>query len=161
MGGSAIFEGAQLGDTLDYVVVAPATPTGVGTTAVEKIPYGPGNVLVPNPAGADTIDLADCGLVPTPGTGYWDWDEPSQGWGTITPNYEGKGGYTLFDFEVPLGHPLVKLHVLGSGKLDFLMANITPMKVLPSWKHRAVIHNSGHAGLKLVWMFVGGRGGAI
>jgi hypothetical protein len=161
VGGMALFSGAELGDTLDYYVVAPATPTGSGTTNVTKVTYGPGNVLVPNPAGADVINLADCAIVPSPGVGYWDWDAPSQGWGTITPNYAGTGGYSLFDFEVPLGHPLVGLHILGSGKLDFLMSNITPMKVQPHWLHRAVVHNSGHAGLKLAWMFVGGRGGAI
>jgi hypothetical protein len=161
VGGMALFSGGELGDVLDYFVAAPATPTGTGTTAVTKAPYGPGNVLLPNPAGSDVIDLADCAIVPTAGAGFWDWDAPTQGLGTITPNYAGTGGYSLFDFEVPLGHPLVGLHILGSGKLDFLMSNITPMKVLPHWLHRAVVHNSGHTGLKMAWMFVGGRGGAI
>lgn len=161
VGGSVLFEGAALGDTMDYLVVAPATQTGVGSTTVVKVPYGPGNVIVPHPAGIDTIDLADVAIVPSPGAGYWDWNEPSQGYGTITPNYEGKGGYSLFDFEITLGHPLVHLHVMGSSKIDFLMANISPMRTIPHWLHRAIIHNSGHAGLKLAWMFVGGRGGAI
>lgn len=161
VGGSVIFSGAELGDTMDYVVVAPATETGVGTTLVTLIEYGAGHTIVPDPGGASTIDLQDVGLVPTPGVGYWDWSEPSEGYGTVTPNYEGKGNFSLFDFEVPLGHPLVKLHPLGSNKIDFLMSNITPMRVLPQWLHRAVIHNSGHSGLKLAWMFVGGRGGAI
>lgn len=35
------------------------------------------------------------------------------------------------------------------------------MRTIPQWLHRATIHNCGHAGLKLAWMFVGGRGGAI
>ena len=161
VGGSVLFSGAVLGDIMDYVVVAPATKTGTGTTRVVKSSYGPGNVLVPNAAGLDVIDLDNVGLVPTPGTGFWDWDDPSQGYGTVTPNYAGKGNYQLFDFEVTLGRPLVNLHVLGSAKIDFLMANITPMRVIPSWLHRAVIHNSGHVGLQMAWMFVGGRGGNI
>lgn len=161
VGGSVLFEGAVLGDTMDYLVVAPATAIGVGTTTVMKVPYGPGNVIVPHPAGTDTIDLTNAALVPSAGQGYWDWDAPSQGYGTITPNYGGMGGYSLFDFEIKLGHPLVKLHIMGAGKIDFLMSNITPMKTIPQWLHRAVIHNSGHTGLKLAWMFVGGRGGAI
>ena len=161
VGGSVVFTGANIGDTMDYTVVAPATPTGSGTTKVTKVAYGSGNVLVANASGADVIDLTNCSLVPSPKQGYWDWDEPETGWGTITPNYEGKGNYSMFDFEVLLGHPLVHLHVLGTGKMEFIMSNITPMRVIPSWKHRAVVHNSGHDSLKLAWMFLGGRGGAI
>lgn len=161
VGGTVIFNSSELGDHMDYVVVAPATPTGVGATKVTLVPYNGGHVIVPDPSGASTIDLTNVGLVPTGGAGYWDWDAPTQGYGTITPNYTGKGNYTLFDFEVTLGHPMVSMHILGNGKLDFMMPNITPMRVMPQWKHRAIVHNSGHTGLKLAWLIVGGRGGAI
>ena len=122
VGGSVIFSGAELGDIMDYEVVAPATALGVGSTTVSKVPYGAGHVLVPDPNGNFTIDPTNVGLVPSSGQGYWDWDDPSQGYGTITPNYEGTGGYSLFDFDIVLGHPLVKLHVMGVNKIDFLMS---------------------------------------
>jgi hypothetical protein len=161
VGGSTLFSGAELGDWVDYFVVAPGTLTGEGATPVTLVPYAGGNAIVPNPEGSARVDLTKVSLVPTPGSGYWDWDSPIQGYGTVTPNYEGSGGYTLFDFEVGLGHPIVKMHILGSNKVEFLMPNITPMAIIPQWKHRVIIHNVGHAGLRVTWLLLGGRGGPI
>ena len=163
VGGYMNFVNAELGDTLDYTVHAPATPTGAGSQEVVLMPYGGGNVIIPVPSGGmTTIDPAQGVPLPnTTGTGFWDWSDAPEGPGVLTPNYSQKGNFDLLDWELQLGHPAVKLPALGTGRLEFMMPNITPFRVMPQWLHRATIHNTGHSGLQVTWMLVGGRGGYV
>jgi len=162
VGGYVSFIDAQVGDYLSYSVIAEATPLEEGTQQVVLVPYGSGNVIVPySETGSTTIDPANAVPIPASGDGFWDWDYPTEGSGTITPNYGQTGNCNLLDFDLVLGRPAMKLPCLGTGSLEFMMPNITPFLVLPQWTHRATIHNIGHSGLKVSWMFTGGRGGYV
>ena len=115
----AIWEGADLDDTMESTVYAPAT-TGLTNVAGDftKVPFGGGNLIVPTPVGAGdwSLDLTTtlnanvailaCTPVPSStNTGYFDYDPDSN---VMTANLSGTGGYHLLDFDVTL-------HVFCSG----------------------------------------------
>jgi hypothetical protein len=90
--------------------------------------------------------------------GYWDWSEPDTGLGTIqgspTP---GHAAYHLFAVQVPLVKFVNRMPLLGSGAMDMQPPPIKSKKMLPHWRGRVTLHNTGHAGLKVAWYLATAR----
>lgn len=160
IGGIINYTGAQIGDTVSYVVVAPPTPVGSGTQAVNLVNVGPGNILIPSPtADGYLIDLTTAIPVQNvTNTGYWNWDMAKTGKGTITPNYNGNGGWDLYDFEINLGNVAAECPMVGDNmRIEIMVESVTSMMVLPQWQHICTVHNGGHAGLRVCWIACGAR----
>ena len=155
-GGVMTYRGADLGDSITLSIYAPATvitANGSGTGNCTAVATGLGfNIVVPA-AGNGTHDVNEVDKVPVPagdGAGYWTWDTPDTGRGTISP--KASGGYDLYDVPIPLVTWLRKMPLLGSNIVDYMLPAIKPKRILPHWTFKAELHNSGHAGLELCWV---------
>lgn len=161
LGAMLVFTGCQLGDTLDYLIYAPATVTGAGSQPVNLYNVGPGNIIMPAAPGQNmtTIDITMGVPVPNQtGTGFWDWNTPITGWGTLVPNVNQKGNWDLFDFQIPLARPALRIPLLGDNqRLEVIVETVTSMSICPQWVHLATLHNSGHTGLQIGWTLAGAR----
>lgn len=155
-GGGASFVGAELGDWASLETVAPATavtPNGSNTGNCNVVD----GVIVPAAGnGAYDVDLATA--VPVPAitddgyNGYWEWDYPVVGKGTISVGAPGTAHFHLIAAEVKLVRFANKLQLLGGGDLDMTLPAVEPKAMLPHWKGRLTLHNhTGHAGLQVVW----------
>jgi hypothetical protein len=159
--GSAIFKGAQPGDWCSFLLFAPATAVNStpGTGDCNLVATGLGfNIVVP--AGGDgSHTLTAPVIVPnTTKTGYWDWDKPNQGKGTITPNPAGKGAFDMFDAELPLAQFANKVPIIGDGSLQLGIHNVRSKALYPFWKCRVTLHNdSGAHTVEFAWHLVLGR----
>jgi hypothetical protein len=114
LGGTIIWEGADLDDSMGAKLIAPAT-VGVNSAGdFNKYALGGGaNMYVPAApgAGAWTLDLAAvhtstsvlkcCPVPSTTNTGYFDYDVDTN---VLTVNTGATGGYNLFDFELTMMH---------------------------------------------------------
>lgn len=164
MGATVNYTGAKLGDTLDYIISAPATPTGSGTQNVATVNVGPGNILIPSPTAANTvINVSTAIPVPnTSGTGWWDWSAPKQGKGIVVPNYSNTGQYDLYDFGLNIGHLATEIPIVGDNRgFDVIVESVTSSQTLPHWQHTATVHNSGHTGLRVGWIITGARASSV
>ena len=160
IGGIINYTGAQIGDTVSYSVLAPATPTGSGTQAVNPVNVGPGNILIPSQtATGQTIDLTTAIPVENvTNTGHWNWDMSKTGKGNVTPNYLGNGGWDLYDFQINLGNVAAEAPMVGDNmRIEIMVESVTSMMVLPQWQHVCTIHNGGHTGLRVCWIACGAR----
>ncbi|KPJ58556.1 MAG: hypothetical protein AMJ46_14000 [Latescibacteria bacterium DG_63] len=183
-GGSVKFVGADLGDTVELEVNAPASPAtsvdaGTGNAGkFEIIPSSGLHMIVPGPLCAvfgvgkdwdvDLTELEEDGnedeiptltkVVPVPapdGDGCYDWDEETY---AVSENLQGKGAYNLFDFAMNLGLWTPGLCLLGSGLEQMETANIKTKRMLPQWTYKvtAVSHDPADE-LKIVWRILIGR----
>lgn len=159
-GGTISWKGGELGDSISLLAYAPATPVVVNAN-------GQGNCNVVNgmiaPAlnGSHDVNLSEA--VPVPAfndegvkTGLWSWDDPWTGLGTVTEATE-PGNCHLIAVEVPLARFAAKLPLLGDGSMNLQLPAIKPKLMWPQWRFKAVLTNSGHAGLKCAWMIVAAR----
>jgi hypothetical protein len=168
-GGDGMCQGAELGDWITFECYAPATPVtanpgGTGNCNLVEVPNTGGALHVIVPAsgnGTHDVDLAAATPVPAgkPGekTGYWDWGWPDEGRGTITPGAPGASEFNLYDFPITLNRQLPKYQLLGSRTFELTIPAVNPSGLLPHWKNKAILHNSGHSGLKVVWTLVAAR----
>ena len=164
LGAIVTYTGAQLGDTLDYMIHAEPTVTGGGTQSVNLVNVGPGNIIVPMPSGGSTtVDLTTAVPIPNvTGTGFFDLAQGQIGRGTITPNYTQTGGYDLYDFLINITHVAVEVPMVGDNqRLEIIIESVTSMELLPHWDHKGVVHNSGHTGLKVSWCFAAARATSV
>jgi hypothetical protein len=129
--------------------VATSTP-GEGNANKVAIPGTGGalNIFVPAAGdGAWTIDLSsrDCCPVLTDQNhpiGYWDWDWPDEGLGTVSASIPGQGYYNLYDFAVDPAVVLIpKLHLLGSHMREVPQTAPHPTDVLPHHKMKCYVHH--------------------
>lgn len=147
--GTGIINNAKLGDYIDFNVYAPASsatsnPGGTGNCNVA--PTGMGfNIIVPAAGcGYSDIDLdSDAVLVSVPAEdGYWDWDYPPTGRGTISPNCETKGKWNLYDVGMNLSLFTVKLPIMGHDvAIDFGIQNVRAKMIPPHWKWKVTLHS--------------------
>ena len=167
-GGYIRWTGAVAGDWVSMKLIAPATP-------VTAAPQNDGNcnivsgIIVPAAAnGAYNVDLTQAVPVPAQAAatgdteggpnGYWDWDEPQTGKGTVTPSgTPGSAKWHLVAAAVDLTRFVSKLPMLGNGELDAMIPAIKPKKILPHWKMRVDLHNSTAKSLDLTWLLVTAR----
>lgn len=159
-GGQFAYTGAVVGDSADYVVYAPPTNT-TSTPGAGNADVVGGALIVPAVGGSATVDLTKAIPVPNPtGTGRWDWTAAPDlvGPGAIAPNPAGKGWYDLYAVEVPLTHFVASVPMVGDNQVSLTVPAIVPARLLPQWRHRVRIRNSGgsHA-LSVVWSLVMAR----
>lgn len=165
-GGQVTYEGAVLGDTIDFSAYAPATSVsstpGTGNCNLVTVGGGGASIIVPAAGnGSSTVDLT--AAIPVPnlaGTGFWDWNAASSGLGlgTITANGAQKGGYDLYNFQLSLGRFVPLCPMLGSHQIDLLVPAVIPKKILPQWMFQVVVHNCGGSHLlQVIWNLIGAR----
>jgi hypothetical protein len=166
-GGALSWSGGEIGDYAVLDVICPATPVtpanGEGNCNVVN------GVIVPALGnGSYSVDLSVATPVPaqtvlvdefTPSTpnGYWDWSEPPTGLGTITPGSPGAASWHLIAAEITLVRFISKMPLVGTGSMDAQVPAVKPKKILPQWKFRVTLHNSGEKSLNLTWHFITAR----
>jgi len=146
-GGGALFSGAAIGDWASLLVVAPATaitPNGGGTGNCNLI--NPPGILVPAAGdGAYDVDLDTAVPVPaiteSGNNGYWEWDYPLVGRGTVSVGEAGKAHFHLVPAEVPLVRYACKIPILGEGQVSLTVPAVEPKAQLPHWKGKLRLHN--------------------
>jgi len=162
-GGDGASAGAELGDYATFEAVAPAsvvTANPGGTGNCNLVPIGGGvNLIVPAAGdGSHDVDLATAVPLPAgkPGekSGYWEWDWPDTGKGSISPGIPGKGEFHLLDVPRVLNRQCPKYQLLGERQFSLTIPAVNPSALLPQWRLRVTLHNGGHAGLKVVWGIV-------
>jgi len=165
-GGAIQFAGAKLGDWVSFEASAPASlvtaanPAGTGNCNL--VDTGAGfNVIVPA-AGDGAWDIADDDKVPVPASnsdGYWEWDTPDIGKGTVSASATpGAAQYHLYDIALPLVRWATKVRLLGSGVLEFWLNAVKPKRLLPHWEMKTTFHNTdGTHTLEACWYFLSGR----
>lgn len=166
-GGDGVCQGAEIGDSLTFEVIAPATtvtPNGGNTGNCNLVPLGTGMNLIVPAAGNGTHDVDLATAVPIPAgkpnekTGYYEWDWPDEGKGNVTIGEPGHAEFNLLDFSLTLNRQLPKFQLLGSRAFELTVPAVNPGAMLPQWKQKITLHNhSGHTGLKVVWTIVCAR----
>jgi len=168
-GGGMSFKGAEAGDYATMEVYAPATPVvpnAGGTGNCNLVDPGVGAAILIVPAagnGAFDVDLA--AAVPVPAwnpvtgvcSGFFEWDKPNTGKGTISIGVPQASHFNLFAIDIPLIRFANKLPLLGEGVLDFNIPAVEPKVIMPHWKGKVTLHNSGHAGLHGAWYMTTAR----
>ena len=157
---------AQLGDYFSAEVVVPATvvtpnQNNTGNCTLMDAPSCPGlpegcHIIIPAAGdGTHDVDLATANPVPShtdyegSNTGLFDWSEPYTGKGVVSVNPTMTGGYHLVDKEVKLINYGNRCPLLGSNILSISgIYLINAKQILPQWKGRFTLHNSGHSGLQ-------------
>jgi len=159
-GGQFAYVGATMGDTADYVAFAPPTATTPtpGTGNAETVG---GVMIVPAVGGGVTVDMAKAVPVPNAkGLGFWDWNASSDGIGpgAITPNATRTGWYDLYVIEILLSRFVASVPMIGTNQVSLTVPAIVPARLLPQWRHRVTVHNSGgnHL-LSVVWSLIMAR----
>jgi hypothetical protein len=170
-GGGIMFTGGVLGDHISLELYAPATPVTVNSNGtgncnlVEVVPSSGLHIILPSAgAGTHDVDLAQAAPVPAAdevdgglGHGYFNWSAPDQGKGTLTPNTQAQGIYNLYTFPISLVRFTNKFPLLGDHFVDITVPAVKPKKILPQWKCRVTVVNSGHTGLRVAWYFMTAR----
>lgn len=165
--GGFSWQGGVFGDFVTFEFYAPAspvTPAG-GSGNCNLVDPGVGAPILAVPAagnGAYNIDLANAAPVPAFGVndapvGYWNWSEPNTGKGTVSAGTSGASPWHLFAAPIPLVRFANRLPLLGSGAMDMNPPPIKSKKMLPHWKGKVILHNSGHEGLKAAFWLATAR----
>jgi hypothetical protein len=168
-GGGFTWQGAEFGDSMTFDFYSPATPVApnqahTGNCNLVDPGVGAAILIVPaNGNGSFDVDLAHGVPVPAYGpggvgtVGFWDWSEPDTGKGTLMAGTAGKAAWHLFAAPIPLVKFANRIPVMGDGFVDISPPPIKSKKMLPHWKGRVTLHNSGHAGLKVAWYLATAR----
>lgn len=170
-GGGIFYEAATTGDEISMKLYAPASTvsasSGGNTGNANLVALGGGaNMIVPA-AGNGTHNVTSAVPVPAfdeengeTADGYWDWDSPDAGAGTVSPN-AAKGAYNLYTFPNDLAYFVRSLQLVGNGangNFDITVPAIKPKKILPQWKFYVSLTNGGvlHT-VKTGWYLVTAR----
>jgi hypothetical protein len=157
-GGALLPVGVQQGDWASmgvYCPATPVTPNGGGTGNCNVVE----GIIVPAAGdGAFDVDLGQANPVLTPlKDGYWDWDFPNTGKGTVSMGDPGKAAAHLIAADYPLARFVNKVPLIREEHLEFTIPAIEPKIMLPHWKGKVTVHNSGHTGLKVGWYLTTAR----
>lgn len=165
--GGFSWQGGAFGDYVTFEFYAPASPVtpAAGAGNCNLVDPGVGAPILAVPAagnGAYNIDLANAVPVPAYGVndapvGYWTWTEPNTGKGAIAAGAPGASPWHLFAAPIPLVRFANRLPLLGSGAMDMNPPPIKSKKMLPHWKGKVILHNSGHEGLKAAFWLATAR----
>lgn len=153
--GTIRFRNAGLGDYMDFKVRAPAsvaTVNGTNEGNCNLVDLGGYKLIVPA-AGDGTHDIAEAAKVPLPASaadGYWDWDMPDTGRGTLSPGSPGAAQYNLLDIPVDLVRWVKKIPILGDGT-DPLHPETKARRLLPHWELVVGVHNESLSTIHVVW----------
>lgn len=164
-GGTISWVGGEIGDHISLLAYAPATPVVANGSGAGNCSVMGSGVIVPAAGdGSHDVDLSTA--VPIPAydddgnrSGQWDWSDPWTGAGSIVPaaNGPGTGNCNLIAAQFTLARFAAKMPLLGNGSMNLQLPAIKPKLMWPQWKFKAVLTNSGHAGLKCAWMIVAAR----
>jgi hypothetical protein len=113
--------------------------------------------------GAYDVDLANA--VPVPAwnpvtgvcSGYYEWDKPNTGKGTVSVGAPGASHFYLLTVEKVLIRFVNRMPIIGTGGYDFNIPAVEPKVMMPQWKGRVTLHNAGHIGLKTAWYLTTAR----
>lgn len=167
-GGQLVFRECRLGDHLSFKVFAPATiaTAAAGNGNANKIAVGGGlNVIVPA-AGDGAWSVTDADMIPVPAfnaegapNGWWTWDEPAEGKGTVAAAATQTAPFNLFDQPLDLIRWVTKMPILGNNLVDMLLPAIKPKKLLPHWTCRVDLHGEGLTGAltEIAWFLFTAR----
>jgi len=162
-GGGLSYKEGQPGDYATLEILAPATPVvpnaeNQGNCNLIDPGIGAAILIVPAAGnGAFDVDLSQAAPVPAwntitgVGSGFYEWDKPPTGKGTISIGLPQAAHFNLFAIEIPLVRFINKLSLLGDGVLNFNTSAIEPKLILPHWQCKGTIHNNGHEGLVCSW----------
>jgi len=168
-GGGISCKGAESGDYATMEVYAPATPVtpnAGGTGNCNLVDPGVGaDILIVPAAGNGAYDMDLATAVPVPAwnpvsgvcSGFFEWDKPNTGKGTISIGTPQASHFNLFAIDISLNRFANKLPLLGDGVLDFNIPAVEPKTVMPHWKWRVTLHNAGHTGLHGAWYITTAR----
>jgi hypothetical protein len=154
-GGDVTFGGAKLGDWITFEFYAPATPI-TSTPGVGNANLVGGVKLIPalNNDGSHTVDMTTATPVPSasdPPTGYYSWNGPDTGKGTLTAVDGGVAPFDLYIVPIVLHRFATRLRILGNGVLDLKVAAVKPKKLLPHWKGKITLHTTVASLVEVVW----------
>ena len=178
-GGYCKYEGAKFGDHIRFRFYAPATVPAATEPAGEDfncrlVAIGGGmNLIVPAVKDAQTdpathhMDLTGAGgaVVPIPdanmgnknAAGLWDYTNPDEGMGVLSPNPTGKGDWNLFDFSTTLVDYVPKMPLLGSDIVSYAV-DVNPKKILPQWRGEVVLYSCDNTHtVEAVWWMEAAR----
>jgi hypothetical protein len=120
------------------------------------------NLIIPAAGDGDfDVDLDAAVLIPS-GTrsGFWDWDSPDSGRGTITPSpTPQQARYYLFDWGKVLNKFARDIPLLGDDHVPMNLQNLKPALCLPHWTYQCAFHHVGgdaHT-LEGAWFLFTGR----
>jgi hypothetical protein len=151
IGGRVLWQNATLDDEMNAFLYAPATSglvSGAGGNCT-KVPIGGGvNTIVPTPPGAGNwtinpaaklnanVSILAATPVPSPtGTGYWDYDSNAN---ILPPSTPGKGGYLLFDQDIPLFNFANAIFGNGSNEMSLDITDVVAKLLFNFWQIRFV-----------------------
>ena len=159
-GGRIQWTGGNAGDYVSFKMYAPATivTSNAGSGNCNLSPLGGGANLVVPADGDGSHDVTDVDKIPVPAfdgngnpNGYWNWDEPDEGRGSVSPSaVPGKGNCNLLDFDRDLVVWVARLQLIGDGS-EPISPETTARKIYPPWKFRVDIHNAGASTLHCAW----------
>lgn len=158
-GGSLKYQGAALGDCIDFVIYAPATPITPNGGNTGNCHLHPSGILIPAAGnGAWNVDLTTATPVPTsdfaPFSGFWDYELPAdmRGRGVITPGSPGTSKYHLIPARVDLDKFVQREQLLGTGVNYYEPDNIKVSLCLPGWAFQCTLHNgTGAHTVEAIW----------
>lgn len=158
-GGGVHWHNANAGDHVTVEVYAPATPVAPnanneGNCNLVDPGIGADVLIVPaNGDGAYDVDLANASPVPAVnGTGYFDWDAPDIGFGTVSfSETPGASAWHLLTADFVLTRYINQVHIVGNGSDEFDVGSTEPAEMCPQWKYKATIYNSTEKTLQVTW----------
>lgn len=170
-GGYMHWQNAVAGDWVSMKLKAPATPVTAAPGNNGNCNLVNGVVIVPAAGnGAYNVDLTQAVPIPAqasatgddegPPNGYWDWEEPQIGKGTVTASATpGAAKWQLLAVDIDLTRFVSKMQLLGTNRLDVMIPAIKPKKILPQWKIRVDLHSASarDPALNFVWLLVTAR----
>lgn len=148
-------ENGKIGDHLSMLIFAEATTPTLAPLMDGDCDVVGGTLIPAEGDGAYNLPVDTADIHPVPAldsrgqpAGHWQWDEPDTGFGAFTP--KTKGDYYLFTTSKNLTRWANKVPILGSGYVYFA-PETRSRKVLPHWKFKVVVHNSGVETLNVAW----------
>lgn len=147
----------RLSDYMNYKLYAPASTITENGSSTGNANLIESVYIVPAAGDGDyDIDLSENSTAPVlvpaaEGQGYWNWDMPNLGLGTVSPAVNSVGGpsgdYDLFAIPLNLHSFLSKNTVLPQAPniestFNYVFPDTELAIVLPCWKHVASVYNS-------------------
>jgi len=173
-GGGYRWSGASIGDWVSLLLYAPASPVVANATNTGNCDLSDAGgslpapiLIVPNSAntGAYDVNLSEkynanvnfTKVVPVPSedeTGFVDWNEDTE---EVTWNLEQKGKFNLFVADIDLARFVNKVRLMGNGYRELTIPAVKAKKILPHWRFKVSLNNSGNKTLEFIWDLVTAR----
>lgn len=158
-GGGVTFRNAEPGDWVSMEVMCPATPITVNQSGTGNCNIVNGIIVPAAGNGTHDVDLSTANPVITPDkNGFWEWDFPEVGRGTVSMGVPGASSCHLIAVDVPLTSFVNRSHVIGGCSMDFTIPAIEPKIFLPHWRVKVTVHHGeGTNQLALSWYITTAR----